>query len=185
MTKTTQPTKAELDQAAAVAALDSCMTALDVLTGVAVDTETLNETKGEAQNNVLIAFQDAEHSNVGAHNFKKMLCNHYGYSFKHYDQQSDKMITVDGAEAPNVFKVNMSVATRAYTKAGSLKGFATWSEMRDSLKEIDPLTDHKAFAKSIFSSLKKLNHVDHSDSVYHELELLSQRMERLVEQAGK
>lgn len=161
-------------------AIATAQSALNVIEDVNATLEEVKDARNESQNTLLVAFQDAEQLSVNAHAFKKLLCEKEGYSFKMYDASNDKMVTIDGKEAPNVFKVNMSVATKAFSKVGSLSSFATWKELRDSLKEIDPLTDHKNTFKAIMVAMKSLNNIDTNDEYLATLERIKNELETAV-----
>ena len=134
-----------------IADVNEVMTALEHGQTLA---ENNKANKIGSQDRLLHSFQEAEELGVNIHELKKLSCEANGYSFKMFDATSNEMINVEGDKAPNVFKVNYSVGTSAFKKGFKFKEFGSWKEMREAIKELDPLEHLKEAEKDLNKALK-------------------------------
>jgi len=107
-----------------------------------------------SQDRFLQALTDAEALGENVHKVKQLVCEANGWSFEMFDATSNTMVKVAGDKAPNVVKVNFSVAISAFKKGFTFKEFGSWKELREAIKELDPLEHLKEAEKNLNKTLK-------------------------------
>ena len=140
-----------------IADISETMTALEHGQTVA---ENAQANKVGSQDRLLHSFQEAEELGVSIHELKKLYCEANSYSFKMYDATSNEMINVAGDKAPNVVKVNYSVAINTFKKGFLFKEFGSWKEMREAIKDPDQLESLKEAEKDLNKTLKGASQQD-------------------------
>jgi len=144
-----------------LADINETMTALEHGQTIA---ENAQANKVGSQDKLLHSFQEAEELGITIHEVKKKYCEGNGYSFEMYDATSNGMIKVTGDKAPNVVKVNFSVAINAFKKGFTFKEFGSWKELREAIKDPDQLESLKDAEKDLNKALKGASQQDIFDA---------------------
>tara|TARA_R110000782_G_scaffold241458_1_gene327924 strand:- start:14 stop:499 length:486 start_codon:yes stop_codon:yes gene_type:complete len=132
-------------------------TALDALSQSQELLEDSNSIKTNALGVMLETLKHYETEGYNVNAVKQAVFEERGYTYKHYDDVQDKMVTIDGDKAPAKTSTAFSEAKRAFIQFGSLAEFNSWEDMRKACKPEDAQADAKALFKDIMKTAKTLD----------------------------
>jgi hypothetical protein len=161
------------------------LAAFDAIESAASSAEAITASREAATTVLLSAYQKAETDGINAHDFKVRVCDAKGWSYKVFDVQADKQVTVDGSEAPAKVKVYFSQAKSAFAAKGSLAGFKSWKELRDSYKEVDTTEAANIAWQKLRKAMKKRNNTDWNTYVVGLLEKVEVQIATKGSELGK
>tara|TARA_R110000803_G_C11768927_1_gene294988 strand:- start:62 stop:550 length:489 start_codon:yes stop_codon:yes gene_type:complete len=120
-------------------------------------TKEATDTKQGSLITLIAELKKAEDLGIKLSTFKQNVYDAEGYTYKVWNEDSEKTQTVDGVSAPPAVSTAYSEAKRSVLAGNKFNDFKTWEDMRKAFKPEDKETKIKALFKTILKDTKKLD----------------------------
>jgi hypothetical protein len=117
----------------------------------------IKQDRTNAKASMLEQLQAAENEAITLPIVKAEVYDAEGWTYKVYDADLDKMVTIEGEKAPATVSTAFSEAKRAKVKGFAFADFATWEDMKKACKEDDDQAGAKETFREIVKTAKKLD----------------------------